>query len=193
VIPLKQTPSQTVGPFFSLGLIRDTRPVTAQAAPHRPQHVLVDDGVDGERISVEGLVFDGAGAPIDDALIELWQADAMGRYGGLGFMGFGRAATTADGTYTFETIKPGSAQAPDGGTQAPHLNVTVFARGMLLHAFTRMYFSDDDPAARDPLLSRVDPARRQTLIGQRSERDGRIVYRWDIHLQGDRETVFFDA
>lgn len=186
-----QTPSQTVGPFFSLGLI------------HEPQNVLAQEGVDGERIRIEGNVFDGSNAPIDDAMIEIWQADADGRYrhpldpGGVSpgsiFVGFGRAATTPDGRYCFDTIKPGPVRAADGGWQAPHLNVVVFARGMLLHAFTRMYFSDEEGTAGDPLLLRIDPARRPTLVGAREDRDGRTVYRWDIRLQGERETVFLDA
>lgn len=187
---LTQTPSQTVGPFFSIGLGRE------------PQHVLVTDAVKGERISIEGRVLDGTGAPVDDALIEIWQADADGRYphpadqaveSGARFAGFGRAATNPHGMFLFETIKPGPVLVGDGGVQALHLNVIVFARGMLLHAFTRMYFSDDSRTALDPVLSTVDPSRRQTLIARRLERDQRIVYQWDIHLQGERETVFFDA
>ena len=187
---LTQTPSQTVGPFFSLGLVREC------------QHVLATGAVNGERISVEGTVLDGAGAPVDDALIEIWQADAEGRYrhsaeppadAGDGFTGFGRAATDLHGRFLFETIKPGPVRAVDGGWQAPHLSVIVFARGMLVHAFTRMYFADDSRTAEDPLLSTIEPARRQTLIASRFERDGRIVYQWEIRLQGERETVFFDA
>ena len=178
---LTQTPSQTVGPFFSIGM------------PCDPYGVPVNDEADGERIRIEGTVFDGAGSPIDDALIEVWQADAAGRYGAPGFIGFRRAATGADGSYALETVKPGPVDATGGGRPAPHLNIAIFARGMLLHAFTRMYFSDDDPAGRDPVLMRVDPARVETLVARRSERDGRGVYGWDIHLQGDRETVFFDA
>jgi protocatechuate 3,4-dioxygenase alpha subunit len=188
---LTQTPSQTVGPFFSIGLSRE------------PQHVLVAGTVNGERISVEGRLLDGAGAPIEDAVIEIWQADANGRYRhpadpsadacDPGFVGFGRAATDLRGLFLFETIKPGPVRAGSGEWQAPHLNVIVFARGMLLHAFTRMYFTDDSRTGQDPLLATIDPARRQTLIASRLEREGRIVYQWEVHLQGERETVFFDA
>jgi protocatechuate 3,4-dioxygenase alpha subunit len=187
---LTQTPSQTVGPFFSIGLTRE------------PQHVLVSDTVRGERIAVEGTVLDGAGAPVEDALIEIWQADAEGRYrqsteppadAGDRFTGFGRAATDLRGKFLFETIKPGPVRASDGSWQAPHLSVIVFARGMLVHAFTRMYFADDSRTVEDPLLSTLEPPRRQTLIASRHERDGRIVYQWEIRLQGERETVFFDA
>jgi protocatechuate 3,4-dioxygenase, alpha subunit len=186
-----QTPSQTVGPFFSVGLT------------HALQNVLVDEGVTGERMRVEGRVVDGAGVPVDDAMIEVWQADADGHYrhpldrgavsSGSRFTGFGRAETTPEGAFCFETIKPGPVRSADGGWQAPHLNVIVFARGMLLHAFTRMYFSDDPRNAGDALLARVDPARRSTLMGQRTDRDQRAVYQWDIHLQGAHETVFLDA
>lgn len=187
---LTQTPSQTVGPFFGLGLVREC------------QHVLVTGAVKGERISVEGTVLDGAGTPVDDALIEIWQADADGRYRKSAeapadeaerFTGFGRAATDHRGAFLFETIKPGPVPARDGGWQAPHLNVAVFARGLLVHAFTRMYFADDSRTAEDPLLSTIEAARRQTLLASRLERDGRIVYRWEIRLQGERETVFLDA
>ncbi len=187
----RQTPSQTVGPFFGLSLSRVA------------QNVLVDATAAGQHIRIEGSVFDGAGAPIDDAMIEIWQADASGRYHhpldaheaahGSRFRGFGRAETTSQGTYFFDTIKPGPVRGAGGGWQAPHLNVVVFARGMLLHAFTRMYFSDDDSTATDALLTRIDPARRRTLIGERVDQDGRVVYRWDIHLQGELETVFLDA
>lgn len=174
-----QTPSQTVGPFFALGMIRE------------PQNVLVTAATEGERIRIEGTFFDGAGTPIDDGVIEIWQADAKGRYDRAPFAGFGRAATSSDGSYLFETIRPGAAAA--AGSQAAHVNVAVFARGMLLHAFTRMYFSDDEHLGDDSLLTKIDPLRRATLVGQRVERDGHVVYRWDIHLQGERETVFLDA
>jgi protocatechuate 3,4-dioxygenase alpha subunit len=186
-----QTPSQTVGPFFAIGLTRT------------PRHILASAATPGERIRVEGGVFDRDGTSVADALIEVWQADADGRYrhaldaGGdaadPAFTGFGRAETSADGTFFFETIKPGRVRGHDGAWQAPHLNVIVFARGMLLHAFTRMYFSDDPANTRDGLLSRIDPARRATLIARRAEGGGAAVYRWDVHLQGAQETVFFDA
>jgi protocatechuate 3,4-dioxygenase alpha subunit len=154
---LVQTPSQTVGPFFSIGLSR------------APQNIL-PGAASGERIRIEGSVLDGAGEPVVDGMIEVWHP----------FVGFGRAATDSDGRFFFEAAR------------APYLNVTVFARGMLVHAFTRMYFSDAAGNARDAVLMRVDPARRPTLIAERTERDGVTVYQWDVRLQGDGETVFFD-
>ena len=154
---LVQTPSQTVGPFFSIGLCRAPQNLMAATTP-------------GERIRIEGGVFDGAGAPVPDAMLEVWHPA----------IGFGRAATDADGRYFFEAVR------------APYLNVIVFARGMLVHAFTRMYFSDDAGNARDAVLMGVDAARRPTLVAERTERDGKGIYRWDIRLQGDGETVFFD-
>jgi protocatechuate 3,4-dioxygenase, alpha subunit len=189
----RQTPSQTVGPFFGVGLI--------QASD--AQTVLVNEHTEGERVSLEGHVFDGDGEGVSDALVEIWQANAHGRYRHAldssaarldpAFVGFGRCATDANGAFRFDTVKPGAIQGRDGKHHAPHINVTVFARGMLVHAFTRMYF-DDDPLEMDPTLTLVDASRRGTLVGARSVDDaGRVVYQWDIHLQGDRETVFFDA
>jgi protocatechuate 3,4-dioxygenase alpha subunit len=157
---LTQTPSQTVGPFFSIGLF----------LPGEHRNILARDDASSERVGIEGTLFDGAGTPLDDAMIEIWHPS----------IGFGRAATGSRGEFFFETPK------------APHLNVIVFARGMLVHAFTRMYFSDEARNAEDAVLWSVDPLRRDTLIGERHERDGRVIYRWDIRLQGDRETVFFD-
>jgi protocatechuate 3,4-dioxygenase, alpha subunit len=156
--PLVQTPSQTVGPFFSIGLCREN------------QNALAVADAAGERVCIEGFVLDGAGAPVPDAMIEVWHPS----------IGFGRAATNPHGEFHFETARP------------PYLNVIVFARGMLVHAFTRMYFSDEARNAGDAVLQSVDPARRATLIGERDDLDGRALYRWDIRLQGDRETVFFD-
>ena len=193
MLPLRQTPSQTVGPFFGVGLTRASQ----------SQSVMVNELTDGQRIRIEGTVFDGAGAPIEDALVEVWQANAHGRYRheldagpapvDPNFSGFGRCATDANGVFHFETVKPGAIHGGDGRVHAPHLNVTVFARGMLVHAFTRMYF-DGDPLDADPALARVDRDRRGTLVAGRVRQDGGLpVYRWDIHLQGDRETVFFDA
>jgi protocatechuate 3,4-dioxygenase, alpha subunit len=193
MLPLRQTPSQTVGPFFGVGLTR----------AGQSQSVMVNDLTEGERIRIEGTVFDGSGATIEDALVEVWQANAHGRYRheldsgpaplDPNFFGFGRCPTAANGVFHFETIKPGAIHDGDPRPHAPHLNVAVFARGMLVHAFTRMYF-DADPLEGDPTLALVDRDRRATLIGVRAGQDGgRAIYRWDIHLQGDRETVFFDA
>jgi protocatechuate 3,4-dioxygenase, alpha subunit len=178
---MTQTPSQTVGPFFSVGLISPGC------------NVLVGPRTPGERIRIEGTVFDGAGQRVDDALVEIWQADARGRYRqDPVFPCFGRCGTDSNGRFFFDTIKPGPPDAPAGVRAAPHVNVIVFARGMLLHAFTRIYFSDDR-LDEDPLLGRIDAARRGTLIGVRTETATGVVYVWDVHLQGERETVFFDA
>ena len=193
---LRQTPSQTVGPYFAYGLAPDQygyqHGLTSIAG-----HDMAPPDVVGNRIRVEGRVFDGAGNPIADALIEIWQADAMGRYAhpsdprgsNSNFNGFGRCGTGTDpaSRFWFDTIKPG---APGPG-QAPHLNVIVTMRGMLLHAFTRIYFSDEAAAnAADPVLDAVPGDRRATLIAKQQNGN---VYRFDIHMQGERETVFFDA
>ena len=190
----KQTPSQTVGPYLRMGLVREVR------------NVLAGEQTEGERIRVEGRVLDGEGQPINDALIEIWQANANGRYNhpedtqdkplDQGFKGFGRAPTDADGKYWFETVKPGSVPGPGNALQAPHLNVTVFARGMLLHAVTRIYFSDESANQIDPVLSSIgDEARKRTLIAEKREVavDERGEYHFDIVVQGPDETVFFDA
>ena len=188
----RQTPSQTVGPFFGVGLTK----------PSRRQHVLVTDRTEGERIRIEGLVLDGAGHFVIDALVEIWQANARGRYrhpldNGAepidpAFFGFGRCPTDEGGAFAFDTIKPGAIGGGNRTEHAPHINVAVFARGMLSHAFTRIYFGDDS-LERDPTLALVEPARRSTLVAERRTGDGVVIYRWDIHLQGERETVFFDA
>jgi protocatechuate 3,4-dioxygenase, alpha subunit len=189
----RQTPSQTVGPFFGVGLSRSSQ----------PQNVLVSDRTGGERVRIDGTVFDGAGHPVEDALVEIWQANAQGRYrhpldaGSApidpAFFGFGRCPTDSAGAFHFDTVKPGAVYGGDGRRHAPHISVTVFARGMLVHAFTRIYFAGD-PLDTDPTLALVDAMRRSTLVAERtSDGGGRVVYRWDIHLQGERETVFFDA
>ena len=189
----RQTPSQTVGPFFGVGLTQ----------PSQSQHVLVNDLTTGERVRIEGTVFDGAGQSVEDALIEIWQANAHGRYRHAldagpapldpNFFGFGRCPTDSSGAFGFDTVKPGAIHGGDGKQHAPHVNVTVFARGMLVHAFTRVYFAGD-PLETDPTLALVDVSRRDTLVAERTvHQGGRVVYRWDIHLQGERETVFFDA
>ncbi len=156
----------------------------------------MDSETEGQHIRIEGRVFDGAGNPISDALIEVWQADAMGRYAhpadprgsNSTFKGFGRCGTGTDphNRFWFDTVKPGQVDAD----QAPHLNVIVSMRGMLLHAFTRIYFSDEPVNATDKVLNAVATERRGTLI---ATRQGGNVYRFDIHMQGDSETVFFDA
>jgi len=187
---LLQTPSQTVGPFFALGL-------TAHQYGHRfPQIAdgrIAREETPGERIRITGQVIDGAGAPIPDAMLEVWQADARGRYPGprdfadrTAFHGFGRVGTGTDPEFCFaiETVKPGRL-----GREAPHLNVVLFMRGLLLHAYTRIHFSDEQAAnAECPVLASVPGDRRETLIARRHPSH----YAFDIHMQGPLETVFFD-
>lgn len=193
---LKQTPSQTVGPYFAYALTPESYGRKGIATGTMVNHATL-----GERIRVEGVVFDGEGKPVIDSVIEFWQANAAGRYrhpadargeGELDphFTGFGRVGTNGEGVYAFDTVKPGSC----GDGQAPHINVTVFARGMLLHAFARLYFADEAEAnAGDAVLRSVPEERRGTLIAERLDTPGGAVYRLNIHLQGDNETVFFDA
>lgn len=194
---MKQTPSQTVGPFFAYGLTPEQYGYSFTSIAGGD---LVTSETVGERIRIEGRVLDGEGQPVSDAMIEIWQADGQGRYAhpldgrgsNTGFKGFGRVGTGVDpqSRFIFNTVKPGSAD----GRQAPHINVIVFARGLLLHAYTRIYFSDEAEAnARDPVLEAVPPERRQTLMAHREESDSGIVYRFDIRMQGDAETVFFDV
>jgi len=188
-LSLKATPSQTVGPFFSVGLAWLTR---SELAP---------PGVAGERVIVEGRVTDADG-PVPDGFIEIWQADAAGRYAhpddtraapaGPAFAGFGRVPTDGEGRFRFSTIKPGPVPGPEGVPQAPHLVLSVFARGLMRRLITRMYFPDEPAVhARDFALGLVDPARRGTLVAARTSQPG--VLSWNIVLQGPQETVFFDC
>ena len=189
-----QTPSQTVGPYFAYGLTPEQYHYS-HASLFGP--VLAQPKAAGEHIRIVGQVLDGEGVPINDAMVEILQADADGSYvcdparaEAAGFSGFGRCGTGASPEleFVFATIKPGCA---DG--QAPHVDVIVTMRGLLSHAFTRIYFSDEEAAnARDPLLSSVPAERRQTLIARRAQLPGGIVYRFDIRMQGERETVFID-
>ncbi len=191
----RQTPSQTVGPYFAYGLSPEQYGYQQQLTSIAGSQMAESD-TEGQRIRVEGRVFDGAGNPISDALIEVWQADSLGRYAhpsdprgsNSTFKGFGRCGTGTDSQnrFWFDTIKPGKVDAD----QAPHLNVIVSMRGMLLHAFTRIYFSDEPANAADKVLRTVPAERRDTLI---AAHQGGNVYRFDIHMQGDNETVFFDA
>lgn len=176
------TPGQTIGPFFGFALAYDGGP--AVRAPWQP-----------DAVRLHGLVLDGAGSPVPDALVELWGARASGEpsreRGSLdrdphGFTGFGRVATSRAGTYAFSTVKPGASRQGS----APYVVLAVFARGLLHHLLTRAYFADEDAAnATDPLLNRVDPARRGTLV---AAVDGPRSYRLDLRLQGPGETVFLD-
>ena len=197
---LRQTPSQTIGPFFGFGLVPAQYGFAGAAIG---SGTMVTDQVAGQRIRIAGQVFDGAGMVIPDALIEVWQADAAGCYGGpaqesqagspdAAFTGFGRVGTGAkpDARFVFETIKPGSVDT----LQAPHLHVTLFMRGLLRHVCTRIYFSDEHEAnLRDPVLRAVPHDRRDTLIAWRDETPASQTYSFDIHMQGERETVFFDG
>lgn len=184
---LYATGSQTVGPYLHIGL---TWLVTRNIAPA---------GVKGERVTVQGRLLDGEGVPVNDGLIEIWQANALGKYAhpqdtqkkplDKRFRGFGRIPTDARGAFRFTTIRPGAVPGPNGRPQAPHLVVTVFMRGLLKHLATRMYFPDVPANARDPLLALVPAARRPTLVAKRRSRG---VLEWNIVLQGKGETVFFD-
>ena len=186
------TPSQTVGPFFHDALLRaDCR-----------RNILAEPGAAGRHIRIEGCVCDGDGAPVPDAVIEVWQANHHGRYNHPAdtrdlppdplFLGFGRAGTDAEGRFWFETIKPGRVPFDGQRLQAPHICVAVFARGLLNHLPTRLYFEDESSNADDPILQLVPAERRVTLIAKRSERDTVLVYTFDIILQGPGETVFFN-
>ncbi|HEY6409679.1 MAG TPA: protocatechuate 3,4-dioxygenase subunit alpha [Ktedonobacteraceae bacterium] len=186
------TASQTVGPFFGPALLRED----AQ------RNVLTRPETTGERMRIEGRVLDGDGIPIPDAMVEIWQANAHGRYNhpaGAGqapldpsFLGFGRTGTVEDGSYWFETIKPGSVPFDGAQLQAPHICVTVFARGLLNHLVTRLYFEDEPANAGDPVLHLVPDERRATLLAKREQGGAMVVYRFDIVLQGENETAFFN-
>jgi protocatechuate 3,4-dioxygenase alpha subunit len=192
------TPSQTVGPFFAYGLTSNGKYDWNDAFGND----LVTPDASGERIRVEGRVFDGDGAPVPDAMLEIWQADAQGRFAdpqdkralpNAAFRGFGRCGTNANGEFAFDTIKPGAVPDPDGKPQAPHILLAIFARGMLLQLYTRIYFDGEAANSVDSVLTLVPADRRATLIAAREAGNGGAVYRFDIRLQGDDETVFFDV
>jgi protocatechuate 3,4-dioxygenase alpha subunit len=190
-VALGHTPSQTVGPFFAFGL------------NHEGHEVLVTDATQGERIRVDGRVIDGAGVAVPDAMIEIWQANAAGRYDhpddarsekplDPAFHGYGRCGTDKAGHFHFLTIKPGAVPGIGNALQAPHINIAVFARGLLKHLWTRLYFEGEPLNADDPVLALVDPKRRKTLVARRS--NGKEPgYAFDLVLQGKDETVFFDV
>jgi protocatechuate 3,4-dioxygenase alpha subunit len=189
------TPSQTVGPYFAIALT----PGDYDWAPTVGNNLLTPDA-SGERIAIQGRVLDGDAKPVDDAMVEIWQADGAGRYAHPGdaranpnaaFKGFGRAGTDESGRYRFDTVKPGAVPGPNG-SQAPHILLAVFARGMLRHFFTRLYFSDEADNDADPILRLVPPERRASLIARREDGGSHAIYRFDIRLQGENETVFFD-
>jgi protocatechuate 3,4-dioxygenase alpha subunit len=189
-VRLPATTSQTVGPFFHLGC----SPLYCAE--------LAGPGVSGERITIQGRVLDGDGQPVPDALLELWQADASGKYadavdpkgkpGEVAFFGFGRIATDACGKFCFSTIKPGSVSAPGGTQQAPHILVSVFARGLLTRLVTRIYFPEEPLNENDFVLRRVEAGRRGTLMAK-SVDDRQELREWNVVLQGLDETVFFDC
>ena len=191
-----QTPSQTVGPYFAYGLAA-TQYGNDFDQPFDDRVAL--DGARGERIRQVGRVIDGDGKPINDALVEICQPDGEGHYPtsvedarARGFRGFGRMGTGTDAhnRFVFQTVKPGA----NAAGEAPFIGVIVTMRGLLLHTFTRIYFADEAKAnAQDPVLAQVPAERRGTLIAQRSEEGGQVTYTFDIHMQGDKETVFFDV
>jgi protocatechuate 3,4-dioxygenase alpha subunit len=186
---LPGTPSQTVGPFFTIGLSR------------LEKTVLAGPTVSGEKITIAGRVIDGEGKPVPDALLEIWQANSHGRYAhpedgqskplDPGFQGFGRIGVDENGGFVFTTVKPGAVPGPDGKMQAPHIAVSIFARGLQLRLVTRIYFLEEAANADDYVLNLVEPARRATLIARKTSVAGALE--WNVILQGDDETVFFDC
>jgi protocatechuate 3,4-dioxygenase alpha subunit len=186
-VSLFLTASQTTGPFVAISF---ERTIVDEVAP---------PSVSGDRVVIQGRVIDGDGRPVDDAVIETWQANAHGKYAHPEdtrekllepeFKGFGRVLTDSQGGFTLKTIKPGRVPGRDDTLQAPHLVVLVFMRGLLKHLVTRMYFPDEASNAEDPVLALVPPERRQTLIARKTD-DG--VLEWNVVLQGEAETVFFD-
>jgi protocatechuate 3,4-dioxygenase, alpha subunit len=188
-VSLQATTSQTVGPYFKIGF----------SWLHRDN--LIGEGVSGERVTIQGRVFDGDGAPVPDAILEIWQANAHGKYDHPedtqekplepGFKGYGRVPVNDEGMFRFATIKPGPVPGPDGKDQAPHLVLSVFMRGVLRRMVTRIYFPDDPRNPSDFILNLVEPARRPTLIAKKTAgAPGSLE--WNVILQGPEETVFFD-
>jgi protocatechuate 3,4-dioxygenase, alpha subunit len=187
---LQATTSQTVGPYLKIGF--EWLIVNNLAGP----------GVSGERITIEGRLLDGDGHPVPDGVIELWQANAHGKYAHPddtqnkpiepGFLGFGRVLTDDNGKFRLATIKPGAVPGPNGKMQAPHIAVSVFARGLLRRLVTRIYFPDEAANAADFVLSQVEPARRGTLIAKPASGEAGVL-EWNVILQGAEETVFFDC
>lgn len=200
---LKETASQTAGPYVHIGLA--PKQAGFDIFEQNFSNVLAGPDTKGERIRIEGRVIDGSGTPLRDVLIEIWQANAAGRYNHPAdrqqkdldpdFRGWGRGCSDFEtGVYSFDTVKPGPVEGRNGRLMAPHVNFWIVARGINIGLNTRMYFSDEQDAnAKDPVLSLVEwEVRRKTLIAERSERDGQVVYRFDIVVQGEGETVFFD-
>lgn len=199
---LAETPSQTAGPYVHIGLA----PGAAGFDIYRQElgWDITGPHAKGERIRVEGIVMDGTGSPVKDVMLEVWQANADGHYahpegGGNvedGFRGWGRVITDFEtGEWGFDTVKPGSTVGRDASHQAPHLNLWIVARGINIGLNTRLYFEDEPEAnAKDPVLNLIEwERRRATLLAKKTERDDKTVYRFDIKLQGEDETVFFDV
>ena len=183
------TTSQTVGPYFSIGLTRLRKAD------------LVGSGVSGEKITISGRVIDGEGKPVPDAMLEIWQANSHGKYAHpedaqnkpieAGFQGYGRVGVDENGRFLFTTVKPGTVPGPNGTMQAPHIAVSVFARGLLLRLVTRIYFPEEAANADDHVLNLIEPSRRGTLIARKTAVAGALE--WNVILQGTDETVFFDC
>jgi protocatechuate 3,4-dioxygenase alpha subunit len=200
---LPETASQTAGPYVHIGLIPGQAGFDIFETNFG--NVLTNSNTRGVRITLEGRVIDGSGTPVRDALVEIWQANADGTYDhpstpshlrDADFRGWGREGSDFEtGVFRFETIKPGRVADASGRIAAPHINVWIVARGINIGLSTRIYFDDEEAAnATDPVLRLIElEKRRATLIARRGERDGKIVYSFDIHLQGPDETVFFDV
>lgn len=200
---LHETASQTGGPYVHIGLLPEQANINV--FEHNFDNRLITDETKGQHIRLEGQVFDGLGIPLRDVLIEIWQADANGVYPSNAdmqgktvdesFLGWGRTGADFDtGFWHFDTIKPGSVPGRNGSIQAPHIALIVFARGINIGLNTRVYFDDEvDANVNDPILNGIEwVKRRETLVARREERDGEVVYRFDIRIQGEDETVFFD-
>jgi protocatechuate 3,4-dioxygenase, alpha subunit len=201
---LTETASQTAGPYLHIGMMPTAGGIDVPWA--QGWHVMAGPEAQGERIRLEGVIFDGTDTLVRDAQVEIWQANAHGRYDhpddrqdkplDPAFRGFGRAvADFRTGEWWFDTVKPGAVPGRHGTVMAPHVNVAIFARGINVHLNTRIYFADEAEAnGKDPVLRLVEQEkRRQTLMARREEREGRVVYRIEFRLQGDDETVFFDV
>ncbi|GLO77711.1 protocatechuate 3,4-dioxygenase subunit alpha [Sulfitobacter sp. SBS6] len=195
---LKESPSQTAGPYVHIGCVPNFCDITG-VYPEDLGARMVNAETKGERITVKGTIYDGTGTPLKDALVEIWQADAAGLYPGNdprgaadpNFTGWGRQAGDYDtGEWQFDTIRPGAVPFPDGRMMAPHISLWIVARGINIGLNTRMYFPDADNSA-DPLLTRIEHQNRVATLIAEKEADG--VYRFDIYLQGEKETVFLDV
>jgi protocatechuate 3,4-dioxygenase alpha subunit len=200
---LKESPSQTAGPYVHIGCTPNFTGVEGVYDADLGT-VMLNDQARGERITVTGRIFDGTGTPLRDAMVEIWQADTDGLYNSPqelrgdadpNFIGWGRCATDMQsGEYVFQTIRPGRVPFRDGRLMAPHITFWIVARGINIGLQTRMYFADEAAAnSEDPILARIEhTVRVPTLVAERSEADGKVTYTFDIHLQGDNETIFFD-